>query len=178
MNGNKRKGKTSKLGDTMNELHHRKTATKNYWGEFDDLSNTCGTSLINTLQHINGLVGTEGLVDNIEFLNEATVLINGIKRDINIFTDELVAIKKRHEGRKGQICSDEDVMESISIGNDYITYDERFRSIVVPAVLSLTEMVANAAQRIVDKERGIQDAEVVQFTPTDEINVIRESNNG
>lgn len=110
------------------------------WEGLDELYNVLATSVIEISEGVNNSIITIrelGAQGNPELI----VAINGFINDINIFTDELVNIKKRHEGKKGFIVDGDELANCFSIFNDYTIFNERFKAVVFPAYLTITEQL-------------------------------------
>lgn len=134
----------SKVGAAMREAYASKNEQRGNWGELDGIYVACAQSLVGTLQHVTELVSHPDVVANLAHIGETEVLVKGIKRDIHTFTSDLVKIKARHEGKRGEIRSDEDLLLSIGIHQDYSMFNEMFRTTITPNILTLTDQIANA----------------------------------
>ena len=155
----------SKIGAAMREAYAAKHDTRGYWGELDGIYVACAQSLVGTLQHVTELVSHPDVVNNLEHIGETEVLVKGIKRDIHTFTSDLVKIKARHEGKKGEIRSDEDLLLSIGIHQDYSMFNEMFRTTITPNILTLTDQIANAINGLSVKA-AVANAVVAEETTT------------
>lgn len=83
-----------------------------------------------------------------------------IDSDMARLKEELEAIQSKHKDKVGGSVQQEDIMEAISIGQEYQMLSQRFVTLVVPNVDRILQMAYDAAKEL-DKENGITDAEVI-----------------
>lgn len=121
------------------------------WSEVDDLYTVVATSLVDIAISINSAIqqiNSLGYVDNQELI----VAINGVKRDLESFTSELQHIKAGHENHSGIIRGEDELALCLSIFNDYTVLSDRFRAVVFPTMLTITEHLADAIGAIRNTE--------------------------
>ena len=140
-----KKKETSSLVDNLfsNANIPNDIVAKQNWEELNDLYFTVAQSIVIVGENINESIKTInsiGMSDNKELI----VSIDGLRRDIESFTSDLIKIKKRHEGKTGVINDGDDLALCFSIFNDYIILNDRFKAIVFPVVLTVTEHLAEA----------------------------------
>lgn len=115
------------------------------WSEVDDIYLSIATSIVDVGVNVNTVVGT--LRANQGNANDPDLVttVNGLSRDLKQFTDELVQINSRHNDRVGVISNEDELALSISVFSDYSVLSDRFRSVIFPPMLTLTEYLAETA---------------------------------
>lgn len=154
-NKNVKGNKTSKQGDITRALHDNKKADKTYWGEVDALYIACGTCVLRTLQHAVDLSEQANVSTNDATKKEVQVLINGIRSDCDKYTTDLLAIKALHDGKAGLINTDDELMLSVSIYQDYVEFNNRFNANMVTSILTLTELVSSIVSEYYNSSKPI-----------------------
>lgn len=99
--------------------------------------------------------------------NGLVITVNGITSDLNAFTNDLVTIKKRHEGMGGLVKDGEELTLCLSVFSDYMELNDRFRGVIFPSMITMTEGVHAATQAITTA--AIQDPTVVSDVEFKEI---------
>lgn len=120
------------------------------WEELDDLYNVVGSGLIDQAISINSAIAAFKL-HAVPMTNELAVTVNGITKDIVTMTDELVAIRKHHEGKKGFV-QDEDISIFLTTGQDYKTAADRIQSLLVTPMLTVSEHLIEVQQAMLKKD--------------------------
>lgn len=142
---------------------------KQDWKEVEDLYQSIGLAIIGigtqintTINFINN-IASESTVDMKSDVDEITQAVAGIKRDIDSFTNDLVSIHERHTHRTGKVDAGEDMMLCMSVFNDYVILNDRFRSLTFPPMLTITENMMNISSKFKKEqaEKQIQDVNVV-----------------
>lgn len=77
---------------------------------------------------------------------EVTDTINGVVRDLDVFTNQLVDLHKLHEGKTGIINDPDELALCISIFNQYSGFNDRFRAVIFPVVITITEAYSEAEE--------------------------------
>lgn len=116
------------------------------WEEMDQFYQSIGQGLITVGQEVNSsvqLLRNLGITENAE----VAVTVNGLNRDLQQFTEDLLAIRKRHDGLVGKVKDGDELALCLSIFNDYVILNDRFRAVVFPAMLTMTEHVTEAVAR-------------------------------
>lgn len=128
------------------------------WDGLYELYNVLATSIIEISEAVNESINTIrslGAEGNPELL----ITINGFINDINTFTDELIKIKSRHEGKTGFVADGDELVSCLSIFNDYTIFGERFKAIVFPAYLTITEQLLEVSVKF-KKQKAEEQATV------------------
>jgi hypothetical protein len=136
------------------------------WEEVDGLFQTVAEGLVNIGHEVNSsikLMRSLGMNSNAE----VAITVRGLTSDIESFATDLGKIKSRHEGFKGQIKDGEELALCLSVFNDYMVLNDRFRAVVFPAMLTVTEHLTDAMTQAKKKDEltdptVISDAVVVE----------------
>lgn len=111
------------------------------WDELDENYNAAATAIYTVASELDGMVKIPGLVERLEKPKEFNIALAAINSDLLNFTEELVNIKKQHEGKTGPITASNDLAQCLQIAGDYMTFTTRFTAVTTPAVLSLGEQL-------------------------------------
>jgi hypothetical protein len=124
------------------------------WSEVDDIYKCIAESICEiavSVQHAVGLINNGQCADD---NGELVVTTRGLARDLEQFTDELLQIRTRHEDRDGLISTEDDLALSISVFSDYITLSDRFKGVIFPPMLTITEHMTAASEAM---QRSLDD---------------------
>lgn len=119
------------------------------WEELDELYNVVGSGLIEQALSINSAIGAFNL-HAVPMTNELAITVNGIVKDITVMTDELLAIRKHHEGKTGFV-QDEDISVFLTTGQDYKTAADRIQSLLVTPMLTVSEYLIEVQQAMLKR---------------------------
>ncbi|MCK9516992.1 MAG: hypothetical protein M0Q87_13285 [Ottowia sp.] len=133
--------KRADVGVDIDKLFPKQT-----WEDVDNLYNAIAQAIISIGEQVNQCVRTINEADISS--KEIVVTINGITNDINSFTNDLIKIKKRHEGKSGDIENENDHALSVSVYTDYVTLQERVTGLTFSNMLTVTEYFNEAAEVI------------------------------
>lgn len=70
---------------------------------------------------------------------ELVVAINGISKDLEVFSKDMQYIHNSHKDKTGKISTDEDVQLSMKIVLDYNEFMERFRTTIMTPLAVISE---------------------------------------
>ena len=116
------------------------------WSEVDGLY----TSLAEGIVEIGSRIHESVLViqaANFEETPELTSTIKGISRDLEAFSKDLITIHKRHDGKTGEIVSEDDYMLSLSVYTDYSSLNERLNAVLFPTMITIMDFTAAAVEK-------------------------------
>lgn len=123
---------------TASKKRIQKELVKQSWEEVTALYNVIGGRLIDTLIAVNKaivVIRESGVVVS----RDVFTAIEGIKKDVDSFTLDLLAIRKRHDDKTGIIKKEDELMLCVSIFGDYETMANRFTSLIFTPMLTITE---------------------------------------
>lgn len=83
---------------------------------------------------------------------EVLIHLNGFSNTIEKLCDELLTVKKRHEGLTGVIPID-DISLGVSILEDYSVFKERIPSLLMPIMLTLTEFISDGVHAMKQQKK-------------------------
>jgi hypothetical protein len=119
---------------------------KQTWEDVDSIYESIAegiyTNMVNVRDSVQVIQAANTANDNKELL----LTVKSVTHDLTTLSNELVQIKSRHEGKVGVIESDEDNSICLSVFSDYATLNDRMRAVIFPALLTLTEFTAEAAE--------------------------------
>ena len=110
------------------------------------------------------------LIRRVPCSNQKEVIetINGVVRDLDIFTNQLVDLRKLHEDKTGIINDPDELALCISIFNQYSGFSDRFRAVIFPVVITITEAYSEAEELVKQSEASdvsvITDLEIISET--------------
>ena len=119
------------------------------WNDVRDLYNTACQMVVGT-----GEIIRQGFSDrdifkyfNNQEMVEVNTAINGMNKDLQLFTDELVNLGKHHLDKSGSVSSDEDFNAILELGQRYSDFTTRFSAVVSPNQKFLTDKLGIALGR-------------------------------
>jgi hypothetical protein len=107
------------------------------WEELEELYNVVAGGLIDQAISVNQAIGLFKQYA-VSMNSELTITIQGLTRDIETMTQELMAIHKHHVGKVGKV-GDDDISAFLTLGSDYKTAADRIQSLLVSPMLTVTE---------------------------------------
>ncbi len=123
------------------------------WEDLESIYIECAKGVIDVAQSVNHTYDSFKEHPQIPIPHGATTAINGISRDLSQLTDELVKIHADHKDLKGPINTDEDFSKSVSITQDYIGFQERFKTAILPPLSIISEALIKRAG-LVEKQNA------------------------
>lgn len=150
----------------VNNLMRMKEPDTN-WEELENIYLTAAHGIVSTMQPVLELANFPGMTHYLENPIEFKVALDGFNRDMNMFTDKLVAIHNLHAHLKGSIVGPDQVAKSFAIYGEYTQFFEEFKSLTFQTVLSITEAASTAIQKM-------KTAQVIQPVPVTQPNDIVE----
>lgn len=107
------------------------------WDELESLYQTVAGGLVDQVLSLNQAISL--FKQHATPINgELTITIQGLTRDVETLTQELIAIRKHHEGKTGKV-EDDDISAYLTLGSDYKTAADRIQSLLVSPMLTVTE---------------------------------------
>lgn len=139
-----------KMFENANIPTNNSDAKSQTWDDLRTLQEACGSGILEVAHEINHAINAinSANINN----NELNVTVNGLKRDLVHFTNELVTLKDRHETRTGATKNSSEYAEVMNIGMDYMTYQEKFSGVMFPSLVTLTEFHNEALQQLKAQE--------------------------
>lgn len=132
--------------DLNKEFKHEQT-----WESLTDIYNAVATSIVSIGTEVNNAIRTInalGVTDNVEL----TVSVNGLRRDIEQYTKDILIIRSRHEGQSGEVKDGNELALLISIFEDYTGMQERIQANAFPVLLTVTEHMSAAVVKKREEE--------------------------
>lgn len=146
------------------------------WEQMDTFYQEIGSAIITIGQEVNkslAVMRELGIANN----PEVAVTVRGMTRDLEQFTSELLTLRKRHEGLTGPVKDGEELALCLSIFNDYVLLNDRFRAMTFPAMLTLTEHMSQA-MAAAKAQSDLQDPSVVTDVEVKEVKKEEGAENG
>lgn len=76
-------------------------------------------------------------------LHSVVQLAEMVSRDVERFSQRLLAIRNKHRGRTGPATDADDGIYQIVISEEYLSWQESFNAVVMPNVMFIQEQFAN-----------------------------------
>ena len=132
------------------------------WDAIDGISHTVATMLVDVAMEINSTIR---LINSANVNNrEVFITVEGLKRDLQSYTEKLVALKQKHQGRAGQVVSSDEYSYCMSVGLEYMSMNEEIRALLFQPLTTLTEYANVALQQL-----NAQNPDVVTDVVTKEV---------
>lgn len=126
-------------------------APEQKWEDIENIFQASANAIVTTGRDINSALALPGVALNIENKEELTIAINGLTRDLETFAGELADIHAKHAGRTGPIREQHDIINSLSIFDEYVAFNTKFQSVILPTVLVVMDGIGRACQKISDE---------------------------
>lgn len=129
--------------------------TKQSWEDLDRIYEKCGEAIIAIGNSVNTALAYPGILENINNVPELKLAVITLKNDLEAFTNELLTIKARHNGKFGYINNENDLADSISIFEDYVSFSSKFQTITTPTLINIIEKVSFATEALKQQQTTI-----------------------
>ncbi len=129
------------------------------WEQLDAIYYTLANALVDISSQVNGVVLNENFTSRLENHKEAFIVLKGFKSDIEQLTSDLIGIKSLHKNRSGTIQNEVDLLDSLNIYDNYVSFQNRFDTCVVPILNILTDLSLEVALNSFDSKKQLNDNE-------------------
>lgn len=129
------------------------------WDELKDIAAKSAQALITVNRNLADIYKTEHLINFIEKKNEVKVTLRGLAGDLTHFSEDLNRIFNTHKDRSGGFTTEEDFAASVTVFEEYMAYQTRYDSVVLPSVQFLMDQAALAEQKIIEAVAKKQEEE-------------------
>lgn len=124
------------------------------WSQVDELYNTIATGIVEVAANVNQAIQLINLVSVDKNENEIVAVTRTMKNDIESFTRDLITIQSRHKNYGGPIRDENELALCLSVFSDYSELNERFRAIIFNPMLTITEFLTVASEKIKYQSTG------------------------
>lgn len=116
------------------------------WEEIEAMYQEIGSSFITIGQQINEAIRTINQI-GLNNVTELVSTVNTASKDIQSFASKLAATHERHAGKTGRVDNGDELALCLDIANEYFMINDKFRVLIFPAILTITEHMADAMQK-------------------------------
>lgn len=137
--------------DEINEIDNN-IKNKQSWEELDDLYLTLAKNILAVMYEVKkalSLYEAKGGKQSPALVN----IIKGIRDDSVYFTEEIVLIKKKHEGFKGVIIDGDELVLCLELFTEYAAIEDKFKNIVFNPMLTLSNIMTTNLAELATKEK-------------------------
>lgn len=137
------------------------------WEQLEGMYQTIGSGIIEMGEQVNVAVKT---INDLGIVGDTMLIktVEGLTRDIGMFTEDLIKIKARHSDMSGIVKDGEDLVLCLSCFEDYYALNSRLQAVIFPALLTVTDALMEAqtlkAQQDALDPNVITDVEVKETT--------------
>lgn len=124
------------------------------WEELEALYNDCARGVYETFHATAELVNTPDLIKYIENPSEFRIMVEGFKRDIDNFTNELVKIHAMHKDRHGEVTSEADLAKAFNIYGLYSQFFDNFKALTFQTILAITDSATAAINKMKQEQQN------------------------
>ena len=119
------------------------------WDDANDLYQAAALMVVGTGETIRQGYSDKTVFDhfNQQEKVEVNTSINGMNKDLQQFTTELLVLQDLHKDRSGAVKTDDDFTKIIEIGQAYSDFTARFSAVVSPNQKFLTDKLGVALTR-------------------------------
>jgi hypothetical protein len=127
------------------------------WEDLEELYVSIASGFVEQVNAFN--IAVKALKESIyPTSGELTITINGMARDIETLTKELVTIHDHHKD-KTDIINDDDIPMMLTLSQDYRTAAARIQSLLLPSMITITEYLSEMNH--VTQQAKMQDPNVI-----------------
>lgn len=120
------------------------------WKQIDDIYESIATGIVSVASEVNQAIRAINLL-GINSNAELAINVRSLTRDLETYSHDMVVIKERHKNFSGPVKDGEELALCLSVFEDYVALNDRFRANVFPVVITVTEFLAEAVNS--NKER-------------------------
>lgn len=120
--------------------------SKSSWNELTEVYEAIGTSIVEIGTRVNEsvrLIQRAGL----QGVRELVIAINGLRTDLEKYTTDLIATRKRHADKEGMVANGDELALMLSIYSDYRTIQEFIQANTFPVFILITEKLTEASAK-------------------------------
>lgn len=123
------------------------------WDKITEISQVVSQMLVEVAIEINRTIR---IINQADISNkEIEITVDGLKRDLVSFTDKIVNLKQKHEGKSGTVANADEYSASLSIGLEYMSLNEEIRALLFQPLTTLTEYANVAVQQLNAKNPSV-----------------------
>ncbi len=135
------------------------------WEDLEGIFQASAEGIIEVGNQVNAALAQPLIKDYLTDAAEVKIAVEGLTRDLHNFTEALVKIHDKHKGKTGVFVSQDDNALSLSIFQDYILFNEQFKSVTLPTVLTIMDHIGTACNRIMAEHKAAE-AQQLEENPT------------
>ena len=149
-----------------NKPQARFEAPEQKWEDLEAIYQSSAQGIVQIGQQVNAAISQPYVKELLEDPKEVNIAISGLTRDLNNFTDALLKIHNKHAGKTGVISDSKDFALSLSLFQEYVMFNEQFKSVTLPTVLTIMDHIGAACNRIMELHNKQKEAEgTAEATP-------------
>ena len=138
------------INKSFNESNKLSSAMMLSWDELEGIYQAAASGIASMAGSILGCTNGVAFDNYPTAYAEIDHLRTAFIKDLDVLTDELIAIHNTHIGRIGVIDNEntEDFRLALSLGESYMVYNERFSAIVLPVINEISTRIAEVVESI------------------------------
>ena len=146
---------------SMRGARSKKEKVSSLWNDLAELHTRC-LDMSQTPGEVTFILRNRTLTDAIGNTSELENLGRMLVRDIREFRERLQRIFTRHENRHGECKTPDELMETISIHEEYLEWIESFQNTVLPIVSQILDIGKRAQAKL---SQNIETSTTTQDSP-------------
>ena len=123
---------------------------KQNWQQIDEIYESIATGIVSVASEVNQAIRAINLL-GVDSNAELAINVRSLTRDLETYSHDMVAIKERHKDFSGPVKDGEELALCLSVFEDYVALNDRFRANVFPVVITVTEFLAEAVSNNKEK---------------------------
>lgn len=147
------------------EISRNKDYIESRWDELNDLYTSMAHGIYDTASNVQIAIASVGRASIKD--NEANIAIEGLNKDIDSFTTQLLDLKKTHADKTGVVKDGNELAAFIEIAELYTDFELRFRAVTLPTVLVIMDHVGRVVNEM-KKQVEAEEAAKAAAQPTEE----------
>lgn len=114
------------------------------WDDLEVIYQTYLHSMYGVMQTLNEMISIPGLTSYIKEKDTFNTALNTLSKDYEKLLNDLDGIHDKHKEMKGKVKSESELSMSFQLGGQYSVLFERYQSLTLPTIMSLTDMATDA----------------------------------
>lgn len=118
------------------------------WADLEDLYNSIRTSMRSIIVNVMEMITIPDMINYVKDPDTFNMAINTFKNDATSLINELTKIHEMHANKTGIVKNDDELSECIHIFGNYSIFNEKINGILLPTILSITDMAIEARDKM------------------------------
>lgn len=114
------------------------------WDDLESIYQTYLHSMYGVMQTLDEMISIPGLISYIKEKETFDKALRTLSNDYDVLLSDLDKIHDKHKEMKGKIKTQTELSTSFTLAGEYSVLFERYQSLTLPTIMSLTDMATDA----------------------------------